>query len=251
MSGDNTAYQQGVYGNKGVADAANSPGGRNAAVSWIDASGNLYVFGGNGYATFGSGALNDLWKFATVPSTLPVSLLDFSARKQQQAVLLSWSTASEQASAYFSIERFSKEGAYEEIGRVRAAGTASTVTAYQFTDVTPLKGDNRYRLKQVDRDGKFTYSGVVRVVMADEAVQLRVVENPVRDAVNISLQLEQGQKVTLEIRDAGGRLMLQKEQFFPKGTSRYSMSLAGFPNTTYIVSAITQKGLTSKPFSKQ
>jgi N-acetylneuraminic acid mutarotase len=61
MSGSNATYQNGVYGTKGTSDPANVPGSRNAAVSWTDASGNLWLFGGSGYAASGSGRLNDLW----------------------------------------------------------------------------------------------------------------------------------------------------------------------------------------------
>ncbi|HWB38055.1 MAG TPA: kelch repeat-containing protein [Rugosimonospora sp.] len=54
----------GVYGTQGTPDAANVPGGRFSAASWIDASGNLWLFGGQGFDSAGSnGALNDLWKF--------------------------------------------------------------------------------------------------------------------------------------------------------------------------------------------
>src|SRR5208282_3311980 len=50
--------------------AGNIPGSRQRAVSWIDGSGNLWLFGGFGYAASGTGTigvLNDLWKFN--PST--------------------------------------------------------------------------------------------------------------------------------------------------------------------------------------
>jgi N-acetylneuraminic acid mutarotase len=54
----------GVYGTKGVPAAANNPGGRSGSASWIDASGNLWLFGGSGYDGNGSsGELNDLWKW--------------------------------------------------------------------------------------------------------------------------------------------------------------------------------------------
>ncbi len=49
VSGADTGGQQGVYGTKGVAVAANVPGGRHGSVSWTDASGNLWLFGGTGY----------------------------------------------------------------------------------------------------------------------------------------------------------------------------------------------------------
>ncbi|HLG34872.1 MAG TPA: kelch repeat-containing protein [Bacteroidia bacterium] len=64
QKGDSTINQLSVYGTQGVYDAANHPGGRSGATTWRDASGNLWLFGGNGYgASGGSGRLSDLWKF--------------------------------------------------------------------------------------------------------------------------------------------------------------------------------------------
>ena len=49
MSGSNSWWQPGVYGTKGVPAATNVPGARDPACSWMDSSGNLWLFGGNGY----------------------------------------------------------------------------------------------------------------------------------------------------------------------------------------------------------
>jgi hypothetical protein len=70
VSGSDTLYQAGAYGTKGVAAPSNVPGARNVAVSWIDADGVLWLFGGSGYDSVGyyAGGLNDLWKFD--PATL-------------------------------------------------------------------------------------------------------------------------------------------------------------------------------------
>ncbi len=60
----------GAYGTQGTAAAANVPGGRNAAVSWTDSSGNLWLFGGLGCDAQGtSGSLNDLWVFSATNKT--------------------------------------------------------------------------------------------------------------------------------------------------------------------------------------
>lgn len=60
----------GVYGTQGTAAAVNVPGGRNAAVSWIDAAGNLWLLGGLGCDASGTtGSLNDLWEFDTASKT--------------------------------------------------------------------------------------------------------------------------------------------------------------------------------------
>ena len=47
------------YGTKGVPAATNDPGPRSDAVSWTDAAGSFWLFGGQGR----SGLLDDLWKF--------------------------------------------------------------------------------------------------------------------------------------------------------------------------------------------
>jgi hypothetical protein len=62
MSGSNTANASGIYGTLGVPAAANVPGGRKGAVSWIDSGKNLWLFGGGGSA-LAQGDLNDLWRF--------------------------------------------------------------------------------------------------------------------------------------------------------------------------------------------
>ena len=56
--------QSGVYGTQAVPAASNLPGGRFNAAQWTDGSGNLWLFGGNGYDASGNlGYLNDLWEF--------------------------------------------------------------------------------------------------------------------------------------------------------------------------------------------
>jgi hypothetical protein len=49
VKGNNTKNQFGVYGTQAVSDVANKPGSRNLSVSWTDASGNFWLFGGRGY----------------------------------------------------------------------------------------------------------------------------------------------------------------------------------------------------------
>jgi N-acetylneuraminic acid mutarotase len=62
MGGANTINASGHYGTRGVTDPAGAPGARSGAVSWTDALGNLWVFGGTGSDSTGTqGLLNDLW----------------------------------------------------------------------------------------------------------------------------------------------------------------------------------------------
>lgn len=64
ISGSNTGNQSGTYGTQGMAATSNVPGSRSGAVSWLDSSGKLWLFGGWGHDAAGNlGYLNDLWTY--------------------------------------------------------------------------------------------------------------------------------------------------------------------------------------------
>jgi hypothetical protein len=64
----NKANQNGIYGTQGTAASTNMPGGRQEAVGWADANGNLWLFGGDGQDSAGTpfGIQNDLWVYNIV-----------------------------------------------------------------------------------------------------------------------------------------------------------------------------------------
>ncbi|MBN2534136.1 MAG: hypothetical protein JXB88_14700 [Spirochaetales bacterium] len=64
ISGSNSGGESGFYGTKGMASGSNIPGARQDSISWIDSTGNLWLFGGIGYDKAGAnGIINDLWKY--------------------------------------------------------------------------------------------------------------------------------------------------------------------------------------------
>ncbi|MBL7931253.1 MAG: hypothetical protein JNL60_05110, partial [Bacteroidia bacterium] len=68
MNGSMLGDQNGTYGTLGTGAAINTPGARSDASTWIDAAGNLWLFGGSGWdasTTTGTGLLNDLWRYKT------------------------------------------------------------------------------------------------------------------------------------------------------------------------------------------
>jgi len=68
VSGSDTLNANGTYGTEGIAASSNVPGSRFYSASWIDGSGNFWLFGGGGHDSVGTnGLLNDLWQFN--PST--------------------------------------------------------------------------------------------------------------------------------------------------------------------------------------
>ena len=84
MGGSSTVNHSGVYGTLGTPASGNIPGSRYDATSWIDSSGHLWLFGGQGFGATGSGYLNDLWMFN--PSTNQWAWMSGSSTVNQSGV---------------------------------------------------------------------------------------------------------------------------------------------------------------------
>jgi carboxypeptidase T len=97
--------------------------------------------------------------------TLPVELSSFTARAENNVVLLNWKTATELNNFGFEIQR-SKElnslmSGWQTIGFIKGQGTSVKVSEYSFTDKNPWQGKQYYRIKQEDENGTFTIYGPV------------------------------------------------------------------------------------------
>lgn len=100
---------------------------------------------------------------------LPIELVYFSAELGNNAsVQLDWATASEVNNSYFEVERSTNGKEFTSINNQSGAGNSSSLRNYSFTDEAPLSGVSYYRLKQVDFDGKFTYSNLITVTIKNE-----------------------------------------------------------------------------------
>jgi len=143
-------------------------------------------------------------------STLPVTLLDFTAQKDGSASLLQWKISNEINNAYFSVEHSSDGINFKPIGRVEGRGTVSTQQTYQFTDNNPVDGLNFYRLKQVDIDGNFTYSNVVSINFEGTAAAFKIFPNPAIDHVYISLPSSSATSF-INVYDLSGKKLLVQQ----------------------------------------
>ncbi len=144
----------------------------------------------------------------TITFTIPVSLLDFTARADKSRVLAQWQTSQEVNSSKFIVERSTNGSDFTAIGSVEAAGNSSLTRTYNFADLDPQPGLNYYRLKLVDRDGSFKYSKIVTAKF-NPAFDLFISPNPAQDHVTISGKALQGNTL-LEVFSANGQRIFSK-----------------------------------------
>lgn len=176
--------------------------------------------------------LNGKWSLTNVIQfdkqvPLPITLIYFTARTEGKRSLLNWETATEINNDRFEIERSNDGITFSKIGQVAGAGNSNIHISYQWYDNSPLKGNNFYRLKQVDIDGKFTHSPV-RLVNFKEGNYFIISSNPTNGTdIKLSTNLF---PATLSVFDAGGRKLKEVNII----TSSYSLSVAGFASGTYL-----------------
>jgi protein involved in ribonucleotide reduction len=132
---------------------------------------------------------------------VPVKMISFTALAVNFESRLKWQTENEINAGSFAIER-SQDGVYfKPVGSVAAKNTSGK-NDYYFIDHSPLKGINFYRLKQIDRDGQFEYSGIVKLVFAQN--QALVYPNPASGFISI---VHAGDLTRIKLLDLTGRLI--------------------------------------------
>ncbi len=96
---------------------------------------------------------------------LPVELTSFSSEKTNQGVFLKWTTASELNNHGFEIQRASINEDFFTIAFIEGEGTTTKSQEYFYLDKIDYTGIEvyRYRLKQLDFDGRFDYSDIINV----------------------------------------------------------------------------------------
>jgi len=139
------------------------------APSVINAGDNRVTFYTVGNAANGNFAsTGDFVYTASQQFALPITLKQFDFKIiDDYKVRLAWTTASENNSKEFVVEKSDDNMNFGEAGKLAAAGNSSVDRNYTFVDDKPsfFNRPVYYRLKLVDEDGKYKYSNVLQLVL--------------------------------------------------------------------------------------
>jgi hypothetical protein len=99
---------------------------------------------------------------------LPIQLVVFSGKQKGSSIRLFWTTASEVNNDHFEVEKSMEISGFDLVEKVRGAGNSTYTIDYFCEDKFPYEGVSYYRLKQVDYEGKITYSKIIPVEFSSE-----------------------------------------------------------------------------------
>jgi hypothetical protein len=188
-----------VWAQEGVTDIGNAVVG-SLALRAVD---NTMVIGTHGYG---------MWN-TTIGPVLPVKLTSFTGRAEKKYNVLNWEVASEINNKGFYLERKQKGDInYIPIGFINGRGNSSTPKSYTYQDISlDLSSEQAlYRLKQVDFDGRYTYSDVV---LLKRTASGKLVEYIAADASTLLIRINSitSDNIRIRIVDMSGREMYRQQ----------------------------------------
>ncbi|MBK7481584.1 MAG: T9SS type A sorting domain-containing protein [Flavobacteriales bacterium] len=164
----------------------------------------------------------------SVASPLPVQMLHFDARTEDDHVRLDWATGSEQNNAGFSVERSTDLDQWEQIAFVQGAGNSQHTINYQAVDDRPIQGSSYYRLQQIDEDGSTEITAVQAIHLGLYGTALSIWPNPTTSLLHVRTN-DPG---SVQVLNALGQRMTAKQRQEQGGVE---LRVAHLPPGQYVV----------------
>ncbi len=175
----------------------------------------------------------------------PIKLTSFIATTKQNKTELQWSTATEINNFGFEIQVTKKEKEeWQKVGFVEGNGSTNTPQNYVFINKNTFAGKYLYRLKQIDKDGKFEYSNSIEVEVAAPKTFsiLQNYPNPFNPTTTIQYEVPHNALVMIKVYNVLGEEIatLVNEE---KAAGVYEVQFDGskLPSGMYFYELITQK----------
>lgn len=189
------------------------------------------------------GAAYTPWVLSSLSAPLPIELTDLSVVCTNDDAVMNWTTASELDNNYFTVERSDDGMNFIEVGRVDGAGTSSQLHHYEFIDHSaPAFGNSYYRLRQTDYNGTSTVSHVVLYSSCNTTGTAFNVFSTDGSSLNLSLTNESASSYVIQILDASGRLILEKQIIAEEGQNSYIIPEVFVSNGIYFVNLVSGTG---------
>jgi hypothetical protein len=169
---------------------------------------------------------------------LPVKFLSFTATKNNNSALLNWAVENENANTVsYEIERSLSGVEFEKVATLEALNNGRTNNTYSFTqpNLSGIRsaGVIYFRVKQIDRDGKFVYTEIRSVRLDSKGLVVGVYPNPIKATANVSFDLGEASDVLIKITDAAGKQVAIKQVQGFKGPNISKISMANLATGSY------------------
>lgn len=226
----------------------------NGAGAWLNLGGNNAT--GAAPGTIESDLFNSFSDFVLANVTagpLPVTLVSFSGRLQNNKAFLSWTAENEINFSRYEIERSNDGTNFSSIGSV-AARQSVQIVSYLFTDDQLTAGSIiYYRLKMIDLDGQYRYSNIIQ--LRKEALeQSRIISlapNPFENKLTIQYESKGKEKITGSLFNSQGQLIKKLSFTVNEGVNQLYLYGNELASGVYLLQLKTNEQVITKKIIKK
>lgn len=178
-----------------------------------------------GTVTSNSVSSFNLFVIGSITWVLPVTLVDFTAKREDNHTTIAWSTAGEFNVKHFVIERSDDGRSFYTIAQV-AARNSGRAEQYETRDNAAIQQTAWYRLRTIDNDGKESMSRVVSVSVQGGGINLTLMTNPVHDQVRLLATPQLSGSFQYQLNSVNGQVVQQGTLTIQNG-GQYDLPLKG------------------------
>jgi hypothetical protein len=178
--------------------------------------------------------------YLNMNAALPVILLNFNGKNNGGNNLLSWAVENEQDFSHYELQRSINGQDFSFVTDINATGKNN----YSYIDDVSGAASSIYfyRLKNIDKDGRFSYSAVVKIRMSLKGMFIDISPNPFVEQLNMNIESFKNNKATLVLTDLSGRQLFKKNISLLPGINAFKITEAAkFSKGTYLLNIISSQ----------
>ncbi|MEO6070349.1 MAG: hypothetical protein ABIN57_09685 [Chitinophagaceae bacterium] len=181
-------------------------------------------------------------------AVLKTDIISFSAKKGEQGTLLQWSVVNEVAATKYIVQRSRNGIVFEDIETL----FSNNSERYTFVDKTTVGDVLYYRIKMVETSERQKLSKTASVQAKSPSLTIVKIINPFQDELIITLSLEKGGPVTLQLLDDAGRLVRTRKYTALEGVHKIVLPDTGnLPTGIYTIQVLTEGMMIAQPIMKK
>jgi uncharacterized protein YjdB len=199
------------------------------------------------YAITTNSAMNTI--VSAIPSgPLPVTWVSFDAKSKDKKAALTWSVNNEINVETYEIEHSEDGIQFKNLGSMPAIlNKKQFIKAYNFLHTDPNDGINYYRIKQIDYDGRYTYSAIKSVEINHDTDELKIFPNPSGDVIWLNYTVENLHEQYISILNSQGKIVRNLPSSILEDKN---IDISGLPSGSYILQITNDKKSSFSKFVK-
>lgn len=173
-------------------------------------------------------------------SSLPLQLIAFNAKKENNQIALKWKTINEFDIKHFIVLRSTNGINFESVGTVNAINNPRLENTYQFKDANNNK-TVYYKLLITEKDGTSKHSWIVS--LSNQSEEIKIYPVPVKSSLTIEINQTGTEKTDIQLFDLTGKLLYQQTYNLVNGTNKIVLQIAHLPQGTYLLKGLSETAI--------